>query len=178
MELIAIVASMVIGGLFGTATANVDSIVGDVMTIDLEVEVTPAVVGSVVAHMLFEDESDLTLPLLDRGDGVYGVRTELEPKNYFVVFEVIGEDGGMSEPVSLTELGADITVSSSPTTTSTGDAKEPASYQMLWLAVALGAGSLSALAFWVLGGREEKGDDDDLDEEDENYDSSATTEEE
>lgn len=168
--MIAIVASVVLSGLFGTATATVEKIDADVMMIDLEVEVTPAAVGSVVAHLLFEDDPDLTLPLLDRGDGVYGVRTEVEPKNYLVVFEIIGEQSGMSEPVSLIQLGAEITVGSGAETQMSDDEDEPESFQMLWLGVALAAASLSALAFWVLGGRDDETDEADGADSDEDAD--------
>jgi hypothetical protein len=88
---------------------------------------------------------------------VYGIRTELARRNYFVAFEVIGSQNSVSQPVSLIQMGADLSVGSSSTTTAS-DEPEPQSTQMLWLAVALGAASLSALAFWVLGGREETDD--------------------
>lgn len=148
-------ASVVLGGLFGSASATVDAIGDEVMLIDIEVEVPPGA-ANVVAHLTFESE-ELVLPLTDRGDGVFGIRTELPPKNYFVVFELIGEQSGSSEPVSLTELGADLSGGSgSPTTTAAGEeGLDSDSRQMLWLAVALGAASLSALAFWVLGGKDE-----------------------
>ncbi|HEX6286465.1 MAG TPA: hypothetical protein VFZ80_03190 [Acidimicrobiia bacterium] len=155
MELIALIASVVIGGLFGTASASVEAIGEDVMIVEIEVEVPPGA-ANVVAHLSFESE-DLVLPLTDRGDGVFGIRTELPPRNYFVVFEVIGEEGGSSEAVSLTELGAELTGGPAATATTAPDDEglDDDSRQMLWLAVALGAASLSALAFWVLGGRDQ-----------------------
>jgi hypothetical protein len=125
------------------------------MVVEMEVEVTdPA--DSVVAHLSFEEDEILTLPLLDRGDGVFGLRTELEPKNYIVVFEAVGEGGESSEPVTLTTLGADLGPESGPTTSTLGEGELSGdSQQMLWLAVALGAASLSLVAFWVLGGRKD-----------------------
>jgi hypothetical protein len=156
----ALVASVLIGGLFGAASATVDAMGPEVMIVDVEIEVPPAT-GNVVAHLSFESE-ELVLPLTDRGDGVFGIRTELPPRNYFVVFEIVGEDGASSDPVSLTELGADLSgEGTGPTTTAADDeGLGEESRQMLWLAVALGAASLSALAFWVLGGR----DDEDVEE--------------
>lgn len=159
--MIPLVASVLIGGLFGSATASVDSISEDVMLIDIEVEVEPGAGGNVVAHLSFENEPDQVLSLLERDDGLYGIRTEMEPKNYFVVFEVVGDGGGSSEPVSLTEMGADLTISGTATTAADDESLDEESSRMLWLAVALGAASLSALAFWVLGGR----DDDDEERE-------------
>lgn len=151
----ALIASVLIGGLFGSASATVDAIGPEVMVVDIEVEVPPGA-GNVVAHLSFEGE-DLVLPLTDRGDGVFGIRTELPPRNYFVVFEVVGEDGGSSEAVSLTDLGADLSGGSTGATTTTAEDEGLGreSRQMLWLAVALGAASLSALAFWALGGRDD-----------------------
>lgn len=149
----AIVAAVILGGVFGSAGATVESIEDDVMVIDLEVDVM-GTTDSVVAHLTFDNSRELTLPLLDRGDGTYGIRTELEPKNYLVVFEAVGEDP--SNPVSLTELGADLLPESANTTT---DPEEEGlsdeSQRALWLAVALGAASLSLLALWVLGGRDQ-----------------------
>jgi hypothetical protein len=123
------------------------------MVIDLRVEVdgTP---DSVVAHLALPAEDTITIPMLPRQDGVYGVTTEVKPANYRVVFEVIGDPGAESAPVTLGELGVDF---SSGSGTLPPDEDQPisaATQQWLWLGVALGAASLSALAFWVLGGRD------------------------
>jgi hypothetical protein len=160
-----LIAAVVLGGAFGSATADVEEIDANVMIIEIEVEVLK-VSDSVVAHFAFEDEPVLTLPLLDRGEGVFAIRTELEPKDYAVVFEVIGPGGESSNPVSLTRMGADLR-SQAGTTTSTVDEEglSGESEQMLWLAVALGAASLSVLAFWVLSGRDDDDVGETLDEE-------------
>lgn len=148
-----LLAAVVLGGAFGSASATVESIDGSVMVVELTVEVTESA-ESVVAHLSFDDEAVGTLPLLDRGDGTFGLRTELEPKNYFVVFETLGAEGQSSEPVSLTDMGAELGPERRSTTTTVADEElSEESQQMLWLAIALGAGSLSLLAFWVLGGR-------------------------
>jgi hypothetical protein len=157
----ALIATVVLGGVFGSASATVESNDGEVMVVSIEVEVS-GTAESVVAHLSFEDEM-LTLPLLDRGGGVFGVRTELEPKNYAVVFETLGAGGESSEPTTLAQLGADLGPETAPTTTTTlaEDELSGESRQMLWLAVALGAASLSLIAFWVLGGGrdDEEGDE-------------------
>jgi len=148
-----LVTAVVIGGAFGSATATVESLDGEVMVVSIEVEVGVAA-ESVVAHLSFEDDPVLTLPLLDRGDGTFGLRTELEPKNYFVVFEIVDADAVPSDPISLTQMGADLGPDpGSPTTTLGEDELSSESERFLWLAVALGAASLSLLAFWVLGSR-------------------------
>lgn len=144
---------MVLGGLFGAATATVDSIDSTVMVVDIAVEVRAAG-GSVVAHLNFQDEPVLTLPLLDRGDGTYGIRTELEPKNYIVTFEAIGEESESTDPVTLTQMGADLLPGGEGEDGSDSDAMSPETRRSLWLAIGLGAAALSALAFWVLGARD------------------------
>lgn len=155
----ALLAAMIIGGSFGSASATVESIDDEVMVVEISVEVLDSA-DAVVAHLTFGDEPELTIPLLDRGDGIFGLRTELEPKNYLVVFETIGEDAARSEAVSLSRMGADLGPESGATATTVDDGDEDDmsddSEQLLWLAVALAAASLSLLAFWVLGDR---GDD-------------------
>lgn len=148
-------AAIILGGIFGSASAAVESVTDDGMMVEIEVEVSGAP-ETVVAHMSFEEEH-FTLPLLDRGDSVFGLRTELERKNYMVVFEVVDEDAASSEPVSLQEMGADLSLTGGETTTTTedGEGLSQESQRLLWLAVALGAASLSLLAFWVLGDRDE-----------------------
>lgn len=146
-----------LGGAFGEASAEVDELSDRSMIVDLEVEVVTSA-DAVVAHLSFDDDPTVAMPLLDRGDGVYGARTELEPKNYAVVFEAVGPAGEMSEPVSLVELGADLGEPFARTGSTSAGAREeglsPETQRMGWLALALGASSLSVLAFWVLGGRE------------------------
>lgn len=166
----ALVAAVILGGSFGSASATVESIDDDVMVVEITVEVVESA-ESVVAHLTFESDDELTLPLLDRGGGTFGLRTELEPKNYFVVFETLGDDGASSDPVSLAELGVDLLPESGATTTTAPEEElSEESEQLLWLAIALGAASLSVLAFWVLGGRDRDGpsvEGEDRDPEDE-----------
>ncbi|MEE9178571.1 MAG: hypothetical protein V3U46_09090 [Acidimicrobiia bacterium] len=158
---LALVVAVELGGAFGSASATVESLEDTVMLVDIEVEVRVSA-QAVVAHLGFEDDPTLTLPLLDRGDGVFGIRTELETKNYIVVFDAVGAEDGLSQPVSLVELGADLSpdVPGVPPTTEGDDGLSSGARQLGWLALALGAASLSALAFWVLGGRDKSADTD------------------
>lgn len=152
--MIALIASVVMGGVFGAATATVESNDGEVMVVEIHVEVNGAPTA-VVAHLDFDNEPGLTIPLLDRGDGGFGITTELEPKNYVVVFESVGEEGETSEPVTLSQMGADLGPVPGQSDQESGDESlSTESSRMLWLAIALGAASLSVLAFWVLGGRD------------------------
>lgn len=159
--LISFVAAVIVGGAFGSATANVESIDSAVMVLEIEVEVLESA-DSVVAHLTFEEE-ELVLPLLDRGDGIFGIRTELAVKNYSVVFETVGEGGESSGPTTLSRMGADLGPEEVVATASADDDEglSDESQGLLWLAIALGAGSLSLVAFWVLGGRDEDRDEPD-----------------
>lgn len=157
-----LIAAVVVGGVFGSASATVVEIDSDVMVVNIEVE---AMGEPVVAHLSLDGVEVGTLPLVAREDGVFGITTELEPQNYVLVFEIVGEDP--SDPVTLAQLGADFGPESGVTTTTAPDedALSPESSRFLWLAIALGAASLSVLAFWVLGGDSEQEDVDSGDEE-------------
>ncbi len=155
----AILLAVELGAGFGNAAATVESMGEESMVIELRVEVD-GLPDSVVAHLALPDEDTITIPMVVREDGVYGVTTEVKPANYVVVFEVIGDPGAESGPVSLGELGVDFASSAPITEPEDGTAISASTGQWLWLGVALGAASLSALAFWVLGGRDERVTDD------------------
>jgi hypothetical protein len=150
---VAMLFAVELGAGFGTATATVESIEDESMVVELRVEVDGSP-DSVVAHLALPDEDTITIPMLVRDEGVYGVTTEVKPANYMVVFEVIGDQGAESDPVPLGQLGVDFS-SGAGTTEPEEEPISASTQQWLWLGVALGAASLSALAFWVLGGRDE-----------------------
>lgn len=153
--MIALVAAVLLGGVFGSASATIVSADDAVMVVDIQVEVIGSA-ESVVAHLGFDNEPELTLPMLERETGVFGLQTELEPKNYVVVFETLGEEGDRSEPATLAQMGAELGPGSGATTTTLDDeGLSEESESLLWLAIALGAASLSLIAFWVLGSRED-----------------------
>lgn len=141
-----------LGAGFGAASAELVSTSSNAIEVDLRVEVTQSA-ETVIAHLFAEGESPAALPLLQREPGIFGIRTELKPNNYLVVFELFGPDPAQSEPRSLMELGVEIPGGESVVTTTTTVDDLPADVtRWLWLAIAFGAASLSALAFWVLGG--------------------------
>lgn len=143
-----------LGAGFGAASAELVSTTSNAIQVDLRVEVTQSA-EAVIAHLLAEGESPLALPLLQREPGIFGIRTEVEAINYRVVFELFGPEPARSEPVSLMELGVEFSDDGpeSPTTTDPEELPEDVS-RWLWLAIAFGAASLSALAFWALGGED------------------------
>lgn len=147
-----------LGGAFGSASATVESISGGSMILTLEVELTTSA-SAVVAHLAFDNDPQIAVPLLDRGGGVFGITTELAPKNYAVVFEAIGVEDGLSPAALLSDLGADFGDNDVPTPTTEPSPEEglsPESKRFGWLALALAAGSLSLLALWVILGRDKE----------------------
>jgi hypothetical protein len=151
---IAVLFAVELGGGFGTANATLESRGEESIVVDLRVEVEGSP-DSVVAHLTLPDEDTITIPMLVREEGVYGVTTEIKPANYMVVFEVIGDPGAESDPVSLGQLGVDFSSDDGTTLPDEESTISASTRQWLWLGVALGAASLSALAFWVLGGRDQ-----------------------
>jgi hypothetical protein len=147
-----------LGGGFGSASANVVSTTDDSLRVELRVEVKTSV-SSVVAHLALPGEPTLTLPMLERGGGEFGITTELRRADYTVVFEALGNPSLQSQPVSLTGLGADLGDAGIESTPGTDEEEAGEDRRLLWLALALGAASLSALAFWVLGDRDEPDED-------------------
>lgn len=150
-----VVAAIQLGGAFGSASAELLQRNPAAITIDLEVEVL-VTVEAVVAHVRFDNQPELTLPLLARGDGVFGITTQLAPRNFAVVFEAVGPNGGLSDAVTLHELGVDLVGRSSGGGTDEAEGLTGATQRVGWLAVAFAAASLSALAMWVLGGPDEE----------------------
>jgi hypothetical protein len=147
-----ILLAVELGGGFGAASATIVSEADDSFIVEIEVEVgAPA--DTVVAHLSLPGEETIIIPLVPRDDGLFGVTTELKQADYVVVFEVVDAGGAQSSPMSLSELGAvlDEELTSDPDT-EPGD--NPEARRWLWLGVALGAASLSVLAFWVLGGKD------------------------
>lgn len=151
-----LLAAIELGGVFGAATATVDAIDSQSMTVEISVEVTISA-HAVVAHLSLPGGQPQVVSLLDRGGGVFGIRTELQPNNYIVVFEVLGDPGALSEPKTLIDLGADLNMGGDAHAPSDPHGLDPETRQYGWLALALAAASLSALAFWALGGAD-KGD--------------------
>jgi hypothetical protein len=151
---VALLASVNLGGGFGNASAEVLSINDESMEIEVRVEVQNSA-DAVVVHFVLSDEDPVTLPLVSRGDGVFGIATELKPANYQVLFETLGDPSVQSQAVSLTDLGANIGDAGQDTTSTTEAGVSSVTQGWGWLAVAFGAASLAALAFWVLGGRDD-----------------------
>lgn len=155
--LAAILAAVTLGGSFGQASASTVSIEAETMIVEITVEVLVSA-QSVVAHFSTGTEEATVISLLPRGGSSYGIRTELPRKDFFVVFEAIGNPGHLSEPSTLSAMGATLTLPGSPEgpVDPTDPDEDRESTRWMWLAIALGAASLSALAFWVLGERDDR----------------------
>ncbi|MEX1133807.1 MAG: hypothetical protein WED83_03070 [Acidimicrobiia bacterium] len=146
-----LLAAVDIGGGFGNASAEVISLTDESMEVEIQVEVQ-GTVDAVVVHFALSGEDPVTLPLVSRGGGVFGITTELKPANYQVVFETLGAVSIQSLPVAIADLGAEVTSTSGPATSSTEGGLSNVTQGWGWLALAFGAASLAALAFWALGG--------------------------
>jgi hypothetical protein len=142
-----------LGAGFGPASATVVSTSSNAIEVELRVVVEESA-EAVVAHLVFEEEPELVIPLLQRQGGDFAISTELPPHNYQVVFEALGSEPFSSDPVSLTELGAVFASTPSSTTTTETPGLSDDTRRWGWLGLALAAAALSALAFWVLGGRD------------------------
>lgn len=146
-----VLASIQLGGSFGEATGSTVSLGDTNMVVDLEVEVLVSA-QSVVAHLSLPDDM-MVISLVHRGGGVYGIRTELPRKDYIIVFEALGDRGGLSPATNLSSMGVQLAVVPEETVDEDDDGLSRGTRRWGWLALALGAGSLSALAFWALGAR-------------------------
>lgn len=157
----AVLLALELGAGFGAASAELFSTSGNAMEIELRVEVKQSA-ETVVAHLSFEDDAPIALPLVQRESGVFGIRTELAKKNYRVIFEIVAPAPARSEQRSLMELGLDIPIDQGTSATDITGGETPLSERTRgwgWLALALGAAALSALAFWALGGRDDNDHD-------------------
>lgn len=142
-----IVAALVAGGPFGSATA--DATVVDSATVEVAVSVEGPIGTSVVLHALDPGSDQRTVAMVESQSGRYSTRFESRPVDLVVVFEDLAT-GQESDPVRLTELGvAPELVGVIAPGAVTDEAESP----LGWLALGLGLASLSALAFWALGGR-------------------------
>lgn len=150
-----VLAAVQLGGAFGAASADLLERTSNSMTVDLEVEVTVSV-DAVVAHLSFDGEPDLVLPLLDRGEGAFGLTTQLAPRNYVVVFDAIGPRGETSSPLTLHQLGVNLVSAQAGSGSTSPDGFTGETRRVGWLALAFSAASLSALAVWALGGSKEE----------------------
>lgn len=144
------IAAVVLGGAFGEASASGRQVSAANIEVDLTVEATE--VEAVVAHLIEPGAEQETVPLVDRGGGVFGIILELRKADYVVVFETFANGvSNQSQPLRLTELGLDpalIGVLPFPTTTvseySTG------TRMWGWAGLALAALALALLAWWAL----------------------------
>lgn len=136
-----------VGGGFSAAA---EATVIDRSTVEIAVEVSTEAGSSVVVHAVDPGGEQRTVAMLEVTPGVYRTRFTTRPLDLVVVFEHL-ESGAQSDPVRLTALGVApdlVGVVGAPTAQPDNEGSGWG-----WLAIALGAASLSALAFWTLGDR-------------------------
>ena len=139
-----------LGGVFGRARADASPQTSEQMQLDLEVEADDD--AAVVAHLIDPGGSQETLPMAPRGDGVFGIRTQIRKIDYVVVFEAVeGALAAQSQPLRLTELGADPAVLGvSPGPAVEAEEISESTRQWGWAGLGLAAAALTLLAFWAL----------------------------
>jgi hypothetical protein len=145
-----ILTAVVLGGAFGEASASGRQVSAATIEVDLTVEA--ADVEAVVAHLIEPGAEQETVPLVDRGGGVFGIVIELRKADYVVVFETLANGiSSQSQPLRLTELGLDpalLGVLPFPTTTTSEFSDDTRMWG--WAGLALAALALALLAWWAL----------------------------
>lgn len=142
-----LLALVEIGGGFGGATVGGTATTDTTMEIDLSVTLAGSA-GPVLVHLLLPDETQ-TVPLVDRGNGTWGVLVEVRRADWLVVFEDVAA-GELSDSLSLTRLGLDPALLGGRSATTPSLERDTATTPMTWgwlaTAVLAGAGA-AALVF-------------------------------
>ena len=139
-----------VGDGFGRATASATNLSTTTMELDLTVEADTA--ATVVAHLIEPGGAQETLPLVPRGGGVFGIRTEVRKIDHVVVFESVhGQGASQSQPLRLSELGVKagvLGVENRPP----AELDEFSDNTRLWgwAGLALAALALTLVALWAL----------------------------
>ena len=139
-----------LGGVFGNAVASATAVTSDTIELDLQVEADPA--AAVVAHLIEPGGTQETIPLSSRGEGTFGIRTEVRKTDYLVVFEAIeGSLASQSQPMRLTDLGVDPALVGVLTVPPNGDEEiSDSTRQWGWAGLGLAALALTMVALWAL----------------------------
>lgn len=153
--LVAVAMFFQVGGSFVGPTVEGRETSATTMEIDISVSGAPG--GSVVAHMIEPGGRQETFALRERSSGRYGGIFEVGRMDLVVVFEALDGTGTQSEPFRLTDIGLDRALLGAlpvaPTTTPSGVSSETRGWG--WLALAMTAAALAALALWALPDRPE-----------------------
>jgi hypothetical protein len=137
-----------VGTGFGIASADGEAVGSTALSIAVSVEADPG--DQLVLHGLDPGGDQRTVAMIEAAPGTYRTVFETRPVDLVIVFENL-DTGLQSEPHRLSELGVPgELVGAVPLPP--GEPEAPEDRSLLWLGVALGLASLSALAFWVLGG--------------------------
>jgi hypothetical protein len=142
-----VMMSVQLVGGFGPAQADATVVDSSTLEISVTVEASPGT--DVVVHMLDPGGDQRTVAMIESSPGVYRTVFQTRPLDLVAVFEDLA-GSAQSDPVRLSELGVAPELVGAAPLTPTGP--EPEDRSLLWLGGALAAASLSALAFWVLGG--------------------------
>lgn len=153
--LVALAMFLQVGGFFVAPEVSGRETSASRMEVDLSVSAAPG--GSVVAHLIQPGGRQQTFALRERSSGRYGGIFEVDRIDLVVVFEALDTSAAQSEPVRLTDIGLDrALLGALPVAPSTTEAGVSASTRGWgWLGLAMGAASLAVLALWALPDRRE-----------------------
>ncbi len=142
--------AVTIGGVFGEASATGRQATAATIEVDLTVEASDA--DTLVAHLIEPGADQRTVPLVDRGGGVYGIIIELRKADYVVVFEALKAGvSTQSPPFSLTDLGLDpALIGVVPVIPTTAPEISFDTEMWGWAGLGLAALALALLAWWAL----------------------------
>lgn len=143
----AMIMALGLGGGFTDASAEATVETATSVEVALTVSTDPG--SQVVVHAVDPGGEQRTAAMLEAAPGVYRTRLSTRPIDLVIVFENLGT-GEQSDPARLSELGAAPELVGALPPAAPPEA--PEDFSLLWLGAGLAAASLSALAFWVLGG--------------------------
>ena len=148
--LIALALLAQVGGFFVAPEVSGRETSASRMEIDLSVSAAPG--GSVVAHLIRPGGSQQTFALRERSSGRYGGIFDVDRVDLVVVFEALDTAAAQSDPMRLTDIGLDRALLGAlpiaPSTTESGVSASTRGWG--WLGLAMAAASLAALALWAL----------------------------
>ena len=140
-----------LGPVFQNASAHAEAAGGDLLSVDIQVEVGRTDFTTVVVHFIDPGDDQQTVALINRGGAFYGGQAKVERANLVVVFEGVTADRSsvQSEPTDLISLGVDEDLLVSPGESVPESSGEQGTPVWVWLALAVVAGFLSVMAFWA-----------------------------
>lgn len=139
---------MIVALQAGLGTATADGVQIDAGTLEITLEVVAPPESVVAVHLLEPGGADRTVAMTETSAGRFRTVFETAPIDLVTVFELVGEPGVQSDPLTLTDLGLDPTLLGRlPEAPGALDTLSP---PWGWLGLSLGLASLALVAIWFL----------------------------